>query len=174
MNQANDPTTLLREGIRACREERWREGFELLTELARMEEASGRLPGVFYSFLGQAIARCEGRKRDGIDLCRHAVAQEPYRPENHQNLAVVLLMVGNRRAAVRALRDGLLLDPDHAGLKALEKKMGVRRRPVLPFLPRSNPLNVNFGRLRHARERRRAERLRRKREEEELLAIDDL
>lgn len=148
-NPADDPAEILRRGIRACREDRWREGLDELTRLAQDREAGGGLPGIFYSYLGQAIARCEGRKHDGLELCRHAVQIEPFRPENYLNLAQLSVMVGNRRAAIRALRDGLALDPEHRGLRLLQRRLGVRARPPIPFLARSNPLNVLIGRWRH-------------------------
>lgn len=167
---ANDAAEALRRGIRACREERWREGFDELTRLARERESEGGLPGLFYGYLGQAIARCEGRKHEGLELCRHAVQVEPFRPENHLNLAQLYLMVGNRRGALRSLRDGLALDSDHRGLLELQKRMGVRRRPPIPFLARTNPLNVILGQVRHRAESSAAER-RRQREEEARLEL---
>jgi len=143
----DDPSENLRQGIRACREGRWREGLNLLTPLAQQEERHGRLPPLFYSYLGHAIARCEGRKAVGMELCRHAISLDPFRPENHLNLAHLNLIVGNRRGAVRSLQRGLALDPDHAGLLELQKTLGVRRRPMIPWLDRSNPLNVMLGQL---------------------------
>jgi len=167
---ANEAAETLRRGIRACREERWREGFDELTRLARERESEGGLPGLFYAYLGQAIARCEGRKHEGLELCRHAVTIEPFRPENYLNLAQLYLMVGNRRGALRALRDGLALDSDHRGLLELQSKLGVRRRPPIPFLSRTNPLNVLIGQLRHRLETSAAER-RKARDEEAALEL---
>lgn len=170
MTNTNDPAEVLRLGIRACREDRWREGLDYLTRLAVYGEAEGRLPGVYYSYLGHAIARCEGRRREGLDLCRHAVEKEPFRPENHLNLGAVLGLVGNRRAALRSLRNGLALDPDHRGLKELHRRLGVRQKPPIPFLARSNPINRFIGLWRHQIAQRKAERLRRRAEEAELNA----
>ena len=150
MTTGNDPAEALRRGIRACREDRWREGLDELTRLAQEREGEGGLPGLFYSYLGQAIARCEGRKHEGLELCRHAVAIEPFRPENYLNLAYHNVMVGNRRGAIRALRDGLALDSGHRGLRGLQRRLGVRARPPIPFLARDNPLNVLLGRWRHS------------------------
>lgn len=164
----NDPSEILRSGIRACREDRWREGYELLTRLAQTPTVDGKLPGVFYAYYGQAVARCEGRKQEGLKLCRVALTKEPFRPENHLNHAEVLLMLGSRRAAIRAMKEGLSLDPDHRGLLDLRRRLGIRRRPPIPFLPRGNPLNVWLGKQRHeaemvARERKKV------REEESAL-----
>jgi hypothetical protein len=41
------------------------------------------------------------------------------------------------------------MDPGHAGIVRELKQMGIRRRPVLPFLARDNRLNVLLGRIRN-------------------------
>jgi hypothetical protein len=164
----DDPTETLRRGIRACRAGNWRDGLTLLTLLAQREEGHGGLPAFFYGYLGQAIARCEGRRHVGLELCRHAVAEEPFRPENHANLAAVYLIVGNRWAAMKALRTGLALDADHPDLLDVREKLGVRRSPILAGLARSNPLNVWLGWLSWWARSRREELRQRRLEEEEL------
>lgn len=165
---ANGPSEVLRSGILACREGRWREGYELLSRLAQVSGGEGKLPGVFYAYFGQAVARCEGRKSEGLKLCRLAVTKEPFRPENHLNLAEVQLIVGNRRAAIRAMKEGLSLDPEHRGLLLLRRRLGIRRRPPIPFLSRSNPINVWLGKQRYEAELVAKER-RKIREEEAAL-----
>lgn len=159
-------------GIVACREKRWREGYGQLAEVARVAGSGKQLPSVFYSYLGLSMAHCEGRKREGLQLCRYAVRLEPRRPENQLNLAIAYRMVRRRRAAVRALQAGLALSPNHARLRELEAELGVRRPPVLPFLGRDNALNRTLGlaRARYAewRQQKREERL-----EEEALGLLD-
>lgn len=164
MSKAVNPIAeLFTQGVQACREDKWREALPLLTEVARMADNGGNLPGIFYSYLGVAIARCEGRKRDGLELCRYAVRRQPKEPENHLNLAMAYLMVGRRAAAVRAMEKGLRLRPRHRRLLELQLFLGRRRSPILPFLGRSHFLNVLIGRARawwedqleEARQRRR-------------------
>lgn len=171
-NAVDDPSETLREGIRACRQGNWRRGHTLLSGLAQQEEKLANLPGFFYGFLGQAIARCEGRKHVGIELCRHAVQVQPFQPENYLNLAATYLLVGNRRLAIKAMREGLRIDATHAGLVALNRQLGVRRTPPIPFLPRENVLNQLLGRLTYRFERAKVEQLRRRREKAELDAIE--
>jgi hypothetical protein len=144
---AENPALLMREAIRACREGSWWQGHNQLTRLAQLEERRGNMPGFFYGYLGQAMARCEGRKRDGLDLCLYAVSVEPFRPENHLNLAHVYFMLRNRRGTLRALETGLEIDPTHEGLLELQSELGLRRRPAIPFLARGNPLNQLAGRI---------------------------
>ena len=70
-------------------------------------------------------------------------------PELLLNQARVELSLGHRQRAVRALARGLDLAPGDPALLAAREAMGWRRRPVVPFLSRGNPLNVWLGKLRH-------------------------
>jgi hypothetical protein len=142
------PRQTLIEGIQACRRGEWHTGLELLTQLAKHQEASDELlPSVFYSYLGVAIARCEGRRRDGLELCKYAVKLGPREPENRVNLAQAYLIARNRRQAVRQLHAGLKIAPRNRRLRQLGVQIGTRRRPAIPFLSRDNPLNYWIGRL---------------------------
>jgi hypothetical protein len=42
---------------------------------------------------------------------------------------------------------GLGLDPDHEGLKAEVRRMGIRKPRAFPFLDRAHPLNKVAGQL---------------------------
>jgi tetratricopeptide (TPR) repeat protein len=145
--RSESTSEVLRLGIQACRKGKWRQGFSWLSRLRVDEKSLGRSAGLYFGYLGQAMVRCEGRKRDGLDLCRQAVEIDPFQPENHLNLATVLLIIGNRRAALRTLRDGLQIDPLHRASLELMERIGQRRRPPIPFLSRSNSLNVWLGKL---------------------------
>lgn len=140
--------TTLREGIDCCRRGNWNEGLRYLGQVA--ERGDTGLPGVFYSYLGYGIALREQRVREGLRLCRHSIKVEFYQADNYLNLARTCLLARDRRGAVRAVRDGLKIDPHHAGLLAVRGELGVRGEPVLPFLDRSHLLNRFLGRLRHA------------------------
>lgn len=139
---------LVERGIARCRKGEWERGLDDLGKLARNEH-QGELPGVFYSYLGYGIARCRGQVHEGVRLCEHAVKVEFYNPENYLNLARTYLLADNRRRAYKALTQGLRTDRRHTGLIALARQMGWRRRPVLPFISRDNPVNRFLGRLRH-------------------------
>jgi hypothetical protein len=145
---ATDVAEAFRQGINLCRKERWHEGYNLLIRVSQLVEQRGNLPGVFYSYLGLAMARCDGRRRDGMELCRYAVRVQPDQPENYLNLASSYLMLGRRSEAVRAVEIGLEVNPDHRRLRELQASLGVRLPPLLPFLHRRNPLNSLPGRAR--------------------------
>lgn len=140
---------LFREAILACRAEQWRQGLDLLTRLAKLAERGGNLPGAFYSFLGLAMARVEGRKQEGMQLCRHALEAQPGEVDNHVNLATMYLLVGRKHSAFVVVEKAQRRFPTHVRLAALHEKLGVRRPPVVGFLPRRNPVNVALGRARH-------------------------
>jgi hypothetical protein len=137
------------EGVALCRAGEWDKGIQLLGRVVEERGLSEELPGTAYSFLGFAIARFQKKVRDGIKLCEHAVRIQFYEPDNHLNLARVHLLARNRKAAVDAIGRGLKLDPHHAGLRGLRQEIGVRKRPVVRFLSRNNPLNRLLGRMRH-------------------------
>lgn len=139
----------LHRGIDCCRRGDWDQG---LLYLGRVAESSDRssLPGLFYSYLGYGIARCQNRIEEGLKLCEHSVKLEFYQPENYLNLARTRLLGKDRSGAVHAIRRGLKIDSQHLELLALYRELGMREAPVLPFLHRSNPLNQMLGRIRHA------------------------
>jgi tetratricopeptide (TPR) repeat protein len=145
------------EGITLCRKEKWRQGYEILAKVGREVERYGNMPSVFYSYLGAAMARVEGNRRDGMELCRYALRLEPNDVENYLNIASVYLMLGRRRAAVKAVEYGLALRPRHQRLNEMLKELGVRQPPAFASLPRAHPLNSWAGRVRNwMRVRRRA------------------
>ena len=138
----------LARGLDLCRGGEWERGLAVLGRLAQTADKSS-LPGLFYSYLGYGIARCERRIKEGIKLCQHAIKVEFYQPENYLNLARSQLLANDRRGAVQAIQRGLKVDPNHLDLLDLAHEIGVRRRPVLSFLSRDNFLNRLLGRLRH-------------------------
>lgn len=165
-----DPTETLVLGIRACSQGEWRDGLTHLSRLEHQHANKSQLPGLFYSYLGHAVARCEGRKEDGLAMCLHAVEIQPFQPLNYLNLARSYLLARNRRMAIRTLRRGLALDPDHRGLLAFQSRLGIRHRRPLRFLARANRFNRFLGQLR-ARSRARLEAFRRKQRAEEVARL---
>jgi len=136
-------------GVDACRRGQWEDGLRNLALAAQSAGGRKDLPGVYYSYLGYCIARFENRRREGVALCKHAIKVEFYRGENYFNLARTYLVIDNRIGAVRALREGLAVDPDNKAMQYMLVELGVRRNPVLPFLDRSHPINRFLGRVRH-------------------------
>ncbi|HEY6324274.1 MAG TPA: hypothetical protein VJA16_22250 [Thermoanaerobaculia bacterium] len=153
-----DMTDAMRDAIERCRRGGWREGLPALARIAEQETRPGALPALVYSYLGYGIALRQQRLSEGLKLCQHAVKMEFYQAENFLNLARTLVLGGHRRAAVRALADGLKVEPDNEQLLELQHELGQRKRPVLSFLSRSNPINSLLGRIRHLVKPQRAPR----------------
>ena len=142
-------TDAIRDAIDRCRRGGWKDGLPALARIAEQEQRPGALPALVYSYLGYGIALRQQRISEGLKLCQHAVKLEFYQAENYLNLARTQMLAGYRRAAVRAVADGLKIEPDNQDLLELRREVGVRRRPVLSFLSRSNFINLLLGRVRH-------------------------
>lgn len=136
-------------GIRLCQQGQLEEGYKLLRLVARQESTS-ELPGRYYSYLGVCLAGFEGKYNEGLKLCQKAIDVEFFQAENYANLAETYLMLGSRKPALRAIRDGLRVDRRHPKLLELRQEFGVRKRPILPFLSRDHGVNQMLGRMRHS------------------------
>jgi len=137
-------------GIDLCRAGNWKAGMEILGNIAEADRQGTELSGLFYSYLGYGIARYERRGKEGLALCQHAIKVQFYEPENYVLLARVYLLRRRRGKAIEALQRALKLNARHPEAIKLAKEVGYRRRPMLPFLPRNNPLNKALGRMRHS------------------------
>lgn len=136
-------------GIVLCRSNRWEEGLRFLREGTLLVGPSGSVPAVVLSYLGYAMALCESKVDQGLELCKEAVRQSFVDPDMLLNLARAHLLAGNRQPAVMAIERGLKVDRDHQGLLDLRTEIGVRRQPILGFLRRHHPLNRALGMIRH-------------------------
>ena len=146
-----DLQTYADEGLSLCRAGDWTKGLPVLAALLEKKSASDQVPGIVYSFFGYGVARYQGNTREGIKLCEHALKIQYYEADNHWNLARIQAFSGDRLAAFQTISRGLKLDPGHEGLIGSQKEIGVRRKPMLGFLSRDNPLNIWLGRLRHSK-----------------------
>ena len=137
-------------GIDLCRAGNWKAGMKILGNIAEADRQGTELSGLFYSYLGYGIARYERRVKEGLALCQHSIKVQFYEPENYVLLARVYLLRRRRGKAIEALQRALKLNARHPEAIKLAKEVGYRRRPMLPFLPRNNPLNKALGRMRHS------------------------
>jgi len=120
--------------------------FEAAIELER--RLGARAPQARYlSFYGLSLALEAGRAREGAELCRQAIALEFFNADLCLNYGRVLLGTDRRREAYAAFLKGLSVQKNHQGILRELGRMGWRRRPVLPFLSRGNPLNVALGKM---------------------------
>jgi len=101
----------------------------------------------YRSFYGLGLALVERRFDRALELCRSAAKEEFFNPELYHNLARVHLAFGFKAEAIRYLRRGLMIDPGNAAMQNELRVLGMRRRPVLSFLPRRHPVNRLLGRF---------------------------
>ncbi len=99
------------------------------------------------SFYALCLASVEARYDQAISLCLMAVEREFYNPNIYLNLGRIFLLNGQKAVAYKAFRKGLSFDNAHAGLVGELKRLGLRRKPVLPFLSRKNTVNKFLGLL---------------------------
>ncbi len=102
----------------------------------------------YRSYYGLGLGLVERRFNKAVELCRTAVKEDFQSPELYRNLAKVHLAFGFKAEGLRHLRRGLMIDPDCNAIRADLGEMGVRRMPVLSFLPRRHVLNRWLGRFR--------------------------
>lgn len=141
----SDISDTLGRALALCRAGDWDGG---LYHLGQLTETGGPMPGLFYSYLGYGIARCQGKVKEGLKLCQHSIKVEFYEAENYLNLARTCLLDHDRSGAVHAIRKGLKVDPQNLELLALYRDLGIRAEPILPFLSRNNIFNQILGRIR--------------------------
>jgi hypothetical protein len=104
----------------------------------------------YLSFLGLSMAAGHKPDHRAVACCEHAATTEPNDPELLLNLGRVYYLAGLPTRSLAAIERGLRVEPDHAGLLGLRRKVDRRTRPFLPSLGRDHPLNRSLGRLRAA------------------------
>jgi len=81
-------------------------------------------------------------------ICDKAVRMSPQDPQTRVNLGKVFRLQGDNSAAYEEFLSAWQLDKLHPAPAAELTRMGIRRPPVLRFLPRSHWANIFLGRLR--------------------------
>jgi len=110
------------------------------------------------SYFGCLEALINKNYADGVGLCKRAIellnekipfGQEIFYPTFYLNLGRSYLAANNRGGATEALQKGLTFDGENKDLLWEMRKLGIRRKPVVPYLKRSNPLNKYIGMILH-------------------------
>jgi tetratricopeptide (TPR) repeat protein len=118
---------------------------ETLSALALVERAHRAEPTTrSRSYLGLLIALERGQVREGIDLCSGAIEEDPDDTILYLNLGKVLHRDGQKDKAIETVRRGLSRSFHQEASDWLDG-LGIRKKPVFPFLSRNNPLNKYVG-----------------------------
>lgn len=130
-----------RAGVHHLNESDYAEALPLLREAAGLAPENAQVR----SSLGVAIAFVDRDFDVARTLCESAAKQEFFNPDLYLNLAHVYLGFGRRSEALRYLRRGQMIDPGHIAIQRMLARLGRRRSPIVPFLPRRHPLNRALG-----------------------------
>jgi Flp pilus assembly protein TadD len=119
-------------------------------QLFRKADESAAINDVYQnrytSFHG--LARVFMGDHQGVKLCRKAAVGETNDAEVYCNLAMAENKLGQRESARQALRRGLRIAPEHAGLRQLKKEISLReQRGLVRSLKRDNWLKRLLDRL---------------------------
>lgn len=121
-----------------------------------IQQAHVRYPNDPYvlSYYGWLQAIVDKRYRSGVENCKSAVALlRQHAAKGHDarygivyaNLGKAYVAAGKKKDAVEAFQQGLKYDSRNAELQKELQAMGKRKKPVVPFLDRSNPVNKLLG-----------------------------
>lgn len=147
--RTNNLEDLVQLGVAAARDGQYERGLIFLAEAYRhLGREHQRLSAPLLSHYGVCLALHRGRIKEAAEFCTFGVEKDRFNPDAYLNMARVWLAGRSRRKAVDAVERGLALDRHHRGLLEIQKQIGVRHVPVLPFLHRDNPLNVSLGKMR--------------------------
>lgn len=153
--------SVIQAGISATKERRYTQALALFvkaygaTEGSTPDQKSKYVEG--FSYYGLCLAREQKKFRPAIDFCQKAIEIQFYNAEHYANLTRVYLAAGTRKRAVEILHAGLRALPNDQMLQNLQKELGTRSRPVIPFLSRNNPLNVALGKALRARKKNKSD-----------------
>ena len=134
-----DPDDLVQKGIQSLQQKNY------LAALAYFERAySLRKTPLAASYLAPCIASERGKISQAIALCNDAIEQDPHEPRHYLNLARIYLKAKRKPECLETLRKGLAQGEDPE-IRSLLETVGVRKAPLLPFLPRKHFLNRYLG-----------------------------
>ncbi|MDH5202594.1 MAG: hypothetical protein OEZ31_08325 [Nitrospirota bacterium] len=109
-----------------------------------------------FSYQGYLEAFVNKNYSKGVTTCRQAFkilkeqvpfGEEFYYPILYLNLGRTYLLANKKRLAQASFKKGLEIDTENRDLLFELKKLGIRKKPPLTFLKRSNPLNKYIGKL---------------------------
>jgi tetratricopeptide (TPR) repeat protein len=107
----------------------------------------GYLEALVNKTYAQGISTC--MKAREMILERAMSGREFFNPVLYLNLGRAYLAAGSKEEAFEAFRMGLMFGSENEDLLYAIRDLGIRRKPIVPFLPRSSPINKCIGKLLH-------------------------
>ena len=126
--------------------------------LQLLYDVEARYPNnpVIYSYQGYLETIVNKQYSKGVKTCINAIdilteqmplGKEFFLPTLYLNLGKAYLAASRRKDAYKSFKRGLEIDKNNEALFNELKSLGIRKKPPLPFLKRSNPLNKYLGKL---------------------------
>jgi tetratricopeptide (TPR) repeat protein len=128
-------------GRKAIKEGKMLEALSLFERALNIEPQNPKIR----SYVGLCIAHERGKISEGIRLCEEALKADPLSVENYFNLGKVFIKANLKQKAIEVYRRGLKIDDRNPLLIAELQSLGLRKKPVIPWLPRKNFLNKYLG-----------------------------
>lgn len=113
---------------------------------------------LYLSYYGLCLGML-GDIRRAENICMQAFKMAPDNPVVCVNLGRIMLAKGKRKEARELFARAYDLDNTNSAAALELAAMGVRRPPVIAFLPRENPINIFLGKIRYAILKRRRVRM---------------
>ena len=113
---------------------------------------------ILLSYHGYLEALVNKNYTQGINTCLKAremvldkaiSGRDFFNPVLYLNLGRVYLAAGNKEDAFEAFRMGLIFGNENEDLLCEIREIGMRRKLIVPFLQRSNPVNKYIGKVLH-------------------------
>ena len=114
---------------------------------------------ILLSYYGYLEAIVNKNYTRGINTClkaREMVLEKAisgrdfFNPVLYLNLGRAYLAAGSKEDAFEALRMGLIFGNENEDLLCELRELGMRKKPIVPFLQRSNPVNKYIGKVLHS------------------------
>lgn len=137
-----DTNEIIEKGVRLAKDEHYHDALKVFDQ-----DISFTQNPTAMSYYALSLAAAEDNYERAIALCLIAAEKEFYNPDICLNLGRIFLMNGQKTYAIKSFKKGLKIDHSHEGLICELKKMGIRRKPVFPFLERRHPVNKFLGLL---------------------------
>ncbi len=128
-----------------------------------LQQGAVRFPNdpLILSYYGCLQAIVDKKYRSGVETCRKAIAQlkkaetfgeELLYPVFYLNLGRAYVAAAKKKDAIEAFNKGLEYDNTNRDLLQELRSLGLRKKPLVPFLDRSNLINKYIGMILHMKD----------------------
>ena len=154
MEKTNEEETTLHYLKKLLKKKKYESALKLVT--AALEQYPDE--PILLSYCGYLEALVQKNYTHGINTClkarelvleRALSGREFFNPILYLNLGRAYLAAGNKDEAFESFRTGLIFGNENEELLSELSEIGIRRKPVVSFLSRSNPINKYIGKLVH-------------------------